>query len=96
VFKYKLAELNDLPPKDNPKVALKLPTGTRLLYVGMQEGHCIESTLCVWAEVDEDQDTALMYTFWIIGTGMEVPDGADYLGTVNLNARVFHIYWELA
>lgn len=45
----------------------------------------------IWAEVDEGGDIE-EHTFWIVGTGMNVPSDATYLGTAFCSPFVWHVY----
>jgi hypothetical protein len=48
--------------------------------------------LCLWAEVETDDDPR-EYTFLIRGTGHEVPDSADYLGSALTEGG--HFVWHV-
>ena len=52
--------------------------------------------ICLWIEVDARENIAKCErVFTIFGTGHELPEGAEYCGTVMLEPFVWHVY-ELA
>ena len=62
--------------------------GARFLHADNQR-----ERITVWAEVDERADPCVRVLF-VVGTGDEVPNFGEYLGTVLVDdgAFVFHIY----
>jgi len=48
----------------------------------------------MWAEVDP-YDEGDSRTFRIVGTGFEVRDGLVYIGTVQMDGFVWHVYEEV-
>jgi hypothetical protein len=74
---------------DSDEVTVMLPVGAKVLAVHEQHG-----LPCVWFLVDTDapkQDR----TFWFVGTGQEIPEGAsEYVGTVLLDGGrfVLHVF----
>jgi hypothetical protein len=64
--------------------------GARFLHVANQH-----EQICVWAEVNT-LERECVRTLFIVGTGHEVPKGADYIGSalVDGGSFVFHIYAE--
>lgn len=52
-----------------------------------------DGNICVWYEVDENQNFNTIKNFFIIGTGKYflMPNG-HYVNTIQLNGFVWHIY----
>lgn len=66
-----------------------IPSGARLLHVGIQGGQ-----VCLWAEVSPDSPI-IDWTVRIYGTGHPIePNSGRHVGTFMLNggAIVFHAY----
>lgn len=63
---------------------------SQLLSVQIQGGK-----LCVWAMIDDSSPVG-MVRFHIYGTGNVIPDDfkAPYLGTVQQNGYVWHVFYE--
>lgn len=66
---------------------IELPIGNYVCHVATQEGR-----ICLWVEVDLEQEKMHKRTFEIIVTGGSIPKGAVYLQTVQLNGLVLHIH----
>jgi len=68
-----------------------LPKEIKFLSVQIQY-----DILCVWARVDEDSESK-SYIFHIYGTGQDCSDSLKYLylGTVQQNSFVWHVFVEL-
>ena len=68
------------------KSEVEIPEGFVPLHVAPQGG-----LIRLWAEV-ETNSPEKTHRFQIIGTGHEVPKGAQYLGTVLDPPFVWHLY----
>lgn len=66
---------------------LHMPAGATVLHVGLDPGNRI----CLWAFVDTDlvSETRI---FTVVGTGHEVPDGLEYIGSVVQGPFVWHVF----
>lgn len=81
IYKYPL-EVIDM-------IEIQMPEDAVILSVQSQMG-----LLQLWAEVDTEKELT-RYTFMILGTGHVVPvpsDQREYIGTVQHNGFVWHIY----
>lgn len=47
--------------------------------------------LCIWVEVDTDDDAHLNH-FHVVGTGFSVPEGGAHIGSVVEDPYVWHVY----
>ena len=65
-----------------------MPVGSEIRHLGLQSG-----VLCVWVEVE---DGALLTTevFYVVGTGHIVPNNVTYIGTVQMEPFVWHVFRE--
>jgi hypothetical protein len=72
-----------------PVSSVAMPPG-RVLEVHQQDG-----LVCVWAEVERDQE-AVLRTFHALNTGDDIPDGLSYCGTAFVGEIVWHVYEEVA
>lgn len=74
-----------------PEQTLVLPDGAIVRHAGFQR-----DTLCLWVEVPDIRALPAEATVWIHATGDEVPDpgAARYVGTVQENVLVWHVYVE--
>lgn len=69
---------------------ISMPEGAEMLSIGQSRDQII-----LW--VMADPAAALRdYVFRIVGTGNEVPDGLQYLGTVQQSTYAWHIFLEVA
>jgi len=66
---------------------IEMPVGATILSVQVQH-----ESICIWAEVEDY--TSAGRTFRIVGTGNEVPEQCKYVGTVQQEPFVWHIYEE--
>jgi hypothetical protein len=66
---------------------IRIPSPQKFLAVQMQG-----SKPCVWYEVAQHPLTYDAIDFIIVGTGHNAPDNAQYLGTVQDNEFVWHVY----
>jgi hypothetical protein len=67
---------------------VEMPMGTRILTVQMQYGQP-----CLWAEVNDRSNETELRHIGIVGTGhADVPTGAVYIGTVQDDSLVWHVY----
>lgn len=82
VWKYKL---------NMGATQMVLPLGSKVLLVGEQQGEPH-----IWVEQDPtDGADGIQYTFYIVGTGHELPTGhahLDYQGSYFSGPFVWHIY----
>lgn len=60
--------------------------GAQILSVGEQKGE-----LKLWAKVDTKKPTARR-RINIVGTGFEAPEDGKFLGTVQVNEYVWHVF----
>ena len=65
---------------------IDIPQGSVIRHVAMQG-----ETPCIWAEVDEEQQTTER-TFRFYGTGHHVEPGWQWVGTVQQPPFVWHIF----
>jgi hypothetical protein len=65
-----------------------MPKGAKVLTVAYQH-----NALCLWAEVSADAPKE-QRLFLICGTGHPIPDGAQYIGTVQDagGSLIWHVY----
>lgn len=79
VWKYELAGVEN---------HLSLPKGAQVLWVAEQHNR-----ITMWVRVDPMAGEQLR-TFYVVGTGTPVPDGAKkFLGTALVNGNfVFHVF----
>jgi len=73
---------------------LEIPSG-HPISVAIQKDFAGNETLCLWAEVLPDTDP-FKYAIHIYGTGhpMDPQGSGDFLGTVQTDGLVFHVYSE--
>lgn len=88
IFKY------ELPVIGGPN-AIMMPRGAQILHIGHQGD---PERICIWALIDPNEPTDMAKTFYIVGTGHELPEPArwTFLGTVNLHPMplVWHVFIE--
>ncbi len=72
--------------KEHQTVAM--PSGARVLSVQMQQG-----TPTIWAVVNPSSEHTFRHVF-VVGTGQYVPEDKTYIGTVQMEAYVWHVYIE--
>jgi hypothetical protein len=65
-----------------------VPESAWFLHVDFRDGF-----IAVWAAVDPTFSQQ-MRTFRVVGTGCEIPDGVDYLGSVRDGIYVWHLFVE--
>lgn len=72
-----------------------MPRGAKVLHVGHQGD---PETVCIWAQVRADEPTTMAKTFYVVGTGHDIPEPSrwEFIGTVNLHPipLIWHIYTE--
>lgn len=73
-------------PISNHKFSLMLQTGFKFLRAGVQNENAF-----MWLEVFPDMPKQQI-DFATYGTGQEIPDQAQYLGTYWIGPFVFHLY----
>jgi hypothetical protein len=67
---------------------IELPAGYKIIDVQEQNGN-----ICLWAIVDPNNELSKVETR-AIGTGMNVPEGYNYLSTVQQGVFVWHIFFR--
>lgn len=69
-------------------IKLNLPKGAKFAAVQVQH-----DTVCVWYQVNP-QNPIKERPLYLVGTGLTVPEGTTYLGTVQLNDGhlVLHVF----
>lgn len=78
IFKYRVPV--------GPPVEIRMPAESWLLHVAMQDG-----VPTIWLQVVED-DRFVVRRLVALGTGNEVPDGANFVGTAVGPVFVWHVY----
>lgn len=63
-----------------------MPGGAEVLSTGLQNG-----IITIWAKVDPN-NPSVAYAFHIVGTGGEVPDNTEFIGTVQQDRFVWHVF----
>ena len=63
-----------------------MPAGAEISHIDNQNGR-----ICLWAQVDTNQPTHLR-SFFMAGTGQDIPQDAKYIGTAQLPPRVWHVF----
>ena len=77
-------------PQLEPHVQ-SMPKGAQLLSVGPDPEHGV----ALWALVDRDPEQPREdVSYWVLGTGWDVPDGAVYISTTRLGAFVWHLFFR--
>lgn len=69
---------------------IDLPLDAEIIKIGFDPN----KLLCIWAIVDSEAKTFLETVFYIFGTGHEVYEELKYLGTVNQDRFVWHVFTE--
>lgn len=82
IWKYELP----LGPKS--EFVIEMPKGAKVLCVQAQDGE-----IFLWVKLDPDHCTELR-KFTIYGTGNDVPSGGVYIGTVQIDPFVWHVFEE--
>jgi hypothetical protein len=77
IFKYPIPE---------PSASFRMPVGTRILCCLEQNGNP-----CIWVEIDKLIEKIETRHFQVIPTGMQF-EGGEYIGTVKIDAFIFHVY----
>lgn len=65
-----------------------MPIMAKPLCVQIQAG-----IACIWVEVDPVLRNE-MRVVWVVGTGIDIPPGCEYIGTIQQPPFVWHIYIE--
>lgn len=88
VFKY------DLPVEGGPQTVF-MPRGSQILHIGHQGDPAM---VCIWALVHTGEPAAIAKTFYVVGTGQELPEPSrwTFVGTVNYHPvpLVWHVFQE--
>ena len=85
IFKYPFTDLH-LIQDGRFTFDLEMPLSPKPRWVGKQG-----SIITLWAEVDPDRKLTT-HRFWMVGTGREIPDSVPYIGTVDDDPYIWHIY----
>ena len=88
VFKYEL-------PVGGPQTVV-MSRGAQILHIGHQGDPAV---VCIWALVDIYEPTDIDKTFYVVGTGHEIPEPAKwtYVGTANYHPvpLIWHVFQEI-
>lgn len=68
---------------------LSVPAYNRPIHVGLDIG----GKPCLWAEVDTVTIPRPM-TVYVVCTGQELISGTKYLGSLNYEGEVWHVYYK--
>ena len=81
IYRYPVA------PRAEPQ-SIAVHVGARPIHIGpSREG------LSIWVEQDTDEDLDCDMPFMVVGTGWEIPDGWEYVGTdCCATGFVWHLY----
>ena len=63
-----------------------MPEGAEVLSIGLQNG-----IITIWVKV-EPQNPSIAYAFYIAGTGGEVPNNTEFIGTVMQDRFVWYVF----
>jgi hypothetical protein len=86
IYKYPLER------RPRGQAAAMMPKGATVLAFGEKDGD-----LCLWAEVDPDEQPPEERRFYLLGTGWEIPiDVKRYLGSHIGPVFVWHLYEAFA
>lgn len=77
IYKYPLAEFEQ---------NIQMPQGATILAAQMQDGR-----ITLWAACDPCNESEAR-KFRVIGTGGDLPDGFEYVGTVQSGPYVWHVF----
>lgn len=90
IWKYNLYDYIQAEGGINTRIEIVMPQGAFPLAVQDQKGQP-----CLWALVDPATEYTVTRVFYIVGTGMDVPDEAErYVGTWQSGPFVFHLFAE--
>lgn len=67
----------------------EIPQGAKLVHVGKDPNN----VFCAWFEVETENPTATV-TFHMVGTGNQIPPGAQHIASLVGDPFVWHIYAE--
>ncbi len=80
VFKY---------PLNLAHFDFRMPAGAKVLYVDLDSA----GDLCLWAAVNPSPDHPTeARDFIVVGTGHDLPDGLEHLGSVVQGSFVWHVF----
>lgn len=86
IWKVGIPELNSLAGSAYP-FSVSMPRGAKLIHIGYQQ-----SRPQMWFEVNPEAEN-VGHPFLSVGTGHGVvPEGTEYVGTVQDGGMVWHIY----
>lgn len=79
------------------KHAVEMPLHAKIVHVGMKpqdtQSWGTIPVFSIWAEVETETSLRKTRTFYIVGTGHEIPDQSQHIGTMVMNdSYVWHIY----
>ena len=77
IHKYTVSDYSSLP----------LPLDFSVMHFDFQEG-----VPCIWVEVPALIEAYTFCSCRIVGTGMQVPEGLNYIGTSFEGTFVWHLY----
>lgn len=72
---------------------ISMPAGSRIISASVQDGHIV-----MWALVDPTR-SRVSRQVWALWTGWDIPDmpdDAQFIGTVQIDALVWHIFARAA
>ena len=72
----------------------EIPTGVRVLLVGIGRDDVDEGAVSIWTEGGDPSGEELRRKVHVVGTGWEPPKGAEHLGSVIVGDFVWHLYSE--
>jgi len=85
IFKYPLVGEN-MESDGRFMVKIEMPHTPHIRMVGLQNG-----IPTMWAEVDPGHEIT-PFEFWLIGTGREIPEATPYIGTIDMDPMIWHVY----
>lgn len=75
-------------PMETGQTEVRYGGSPRIALVTMQNG-----APTVWLEVDTEEDLAVRQ-FRVFGTGMEIPDGWQHVGSCQDGIFIWHVYYQ--
>jgi hypothetical protein len=66
---------------------IPLPPGSKVLQFALQGDEPM-----IWVEVEPSPQGLEARTFHIVGTGRKIPTSSEYVGTVQMDGYVWHLY----
>lgn len=90
IFKYPLVG-EQLESDGRFKIIVNMPIDPKPIRVVILERSGLKAVVTLWAEIETTNDLE-DHTFWLIGTGREVPKDCNYIGTIENGPFVWHSY----